>query len=117
MDPRVDAYARLLVERCVDVQPGWQVMVLSTPWARPIVERVLELIGEREAYALLRLDFANEHLPVAHAWTRTAPDGLVEQLAPADLHTVESMDARITISAPLNTRDGKASFLRSGRPG
>ena len=24
-DPRVEAYARLLVERCVDVQPGWQV--------------------------------------------------------------------------------------------
>jgi len=105
-DARVDAYARLLVERCIDVQPGWQVMVLSTPWARPVVERVLELIGERGAYALLRLDFANEHLPVPHAWTRTAPDELAERLAPAELHTVESIDARITISAPLNTRDG-----------
>lgn len=105
-DERVGAYARLLVERCVDVQAGWQVLVLSTPWAQPLVERVLELIGEREAYALLRLDFANEHLPVPHAWTRTAPDALAERMAPADLHTVEAIDARITISAPLNTRDG-----------
>jgi aminopeptidase len=122
-DARVDAYARLLVERCVDVQPGWQVMVLSTPWAQPVVERVLELIGEREAYALLRLDFANEHLPVAHAWSRTAPDELIEQLAPAELHTVESIDARITISAPLNTRDGsdvsperQAQVRKASRP-
>ena len=106
MDPRVDEYARLLVERCIDVQPGWQVMVLSTPWAQPVVERVLELIGERGAYALLRLDFANEALPVPNAWTRTAPDALVERLAPAELQTVETIDARITISAPLNTRDG-----------
>ena len=105
-DPRVDAYAELLVDRCVGVQPGWQVMVLSTPWAQPLVERILELVGEREAYALLRLDFANEHLPVPHAWARTAPEELVRRMAPADLHTVEAIDARITVSAPLNTRDG-----------
>ena len=106
IDSRIDQYARLLVERCVDVQPGWQVLVLSTPWARPLVERVCELIGERGAYALLRLDFDNEHLPVAHAWTRSAPEALVGALAPADLHTVESIDARIMINAPENTRNG-----------
>jgi aminopeptidase len=106
VDQRIEQYARLLVERCVDVQAGWQVLVLSTPLARPVVERVCELIGERGAYALLRLDFVNEHLPVAHAWTRTAPEAVVAALAPADLHLVESIDARITITAPENTRDG-----------
>ena len=30
-DARIDAYARLLVERCLDVQPGWQVVVRSSP--------------------------------------------------------------------------------------
>ena len=106
MDPRVEQYARLLVERCVNVQPGWQVLVLSTPWARPAVERVCELIGERGAYALLRIDFDNGPLPVAHAWSRTAPDALLGSLAPADLHMVESINARITIDAPENTRGG-----------
>jgi aminopeptidase len=106
VDQRIDAYAKLLVERCIDAQPGWQVMVLSTPWARPLVERVCERLGERGAYALLRLDFTNEHLPVAHAWTRSAPEDLVTTLAPADLQTIESIDARITVTAPLNTRDG-----------
>lgn len=105
-DPRAEQYARLLVERCVDVQPGWQVLVLSTPLARPVLERVCEAIGERAAYALLRLDFAQEQLPVAHAWTRTAPEELLGKLAPADLHMVETIDARIMIAAPENTRDG-----------
>jgi aminopeptidase len=114
-DPHVEQYARLLVERCVDVQPGWQVLVLSTPWARPVVERVCELIGERGAYALLRLDFDNAHLPVTHAWTRTAPEALLGNLPPADLHVVESIDARITIDAPENTRGG--SELSAERQG
>jgi aminopeptidase len=106
LDPRIEPYARLLVERCVAVRPGWQVVVLSTPAARPLVERVCELIGERGAYALLRLDFESAHLPVTHAWTRAAPEALLGGLAPADLHTVESIDARITIDAPENTRGG-----------
>jgi aminopeptidase len=107
MDPRVEQYARLLVERCLDVQPGWQVMVLSTPAARPAVERICELIGERGAYALLRLDFDNEALPVAHAWTRTAPEELLRKgAAPADLHAMESIDARVMLNAPENTRSG-----------
>jgi aminopeptidase len=105
-DPRVERYARVLVETCIDVQPEWQVMVLSTPLAQPLVEHVCEAIGERGAYALLRLDFAQEHLPIAHAWTRTAPDELVGRMAPADLHTVETIDARITVAAPANTRAG-----------
>jgi len=105
-DPRVERYARLLVEQCIGVQPGWQVLVLSTPLGRPVVEPVLEAIGERGAYAILRLDFAQEHLPVAHAWSRTAPEELVGTLAPADLHLVETIDARMMIAAPENTRAG-----------
>jgi len=27
VDPRIEAYAKLLVERSLDVQPGWQVWI------------------------------------------------------------------------------------------
>src|SRR3954468_13813466 len=30
-DPRVEEYGRLIVERSLDVQPGWQVVVRTTP--------------------------------------------------------------------------------------
>ena len=46
-DPRIDDYARLLVDRSVGVQPGWQVFLRATPLARPLVEAVQEQIARR----------------------------------------------------------------------
>ena len=56
-DPRVDEYARLLVDRSVGVQPGWQVVVRATPLARPLVEALFEEIGRRGAYPFLQMSF------------------------------------------------------------
>src|SRR5438477_201067 len=55
VDPRVEQYARLLVERSLDVQPGWQVMVIATPLARPLVEELVRQIARRGAWPLVRL--------------------------------------------------------------
>ena len=57
-DPRVQEYARLLVERSIDVQPDWQVMVISQPAARPLLEEIVRLIGSRKAYPLVRFSYA-----------------------------------------------------------
>ena len=39
-DPRVEAYARLLVERSIDPRPGGQVLVSTTTDARPLAEEL-----------------------------------------------------------------------------
>ena len=57
-DPRVHEYARLLVDRCVGVQPGWEVLVRATPLARPLVEAVTEEIARRGAYPFIQLAWA-----------------------------------------------------------
>src|SRR5262245_35566037 len=98
--PRVDDYARLLVGRCVGVQPGWQVLVRTTPLARPLVEAVMEEIARRGAEPLLLLAFETIGGPVA----REAP---LERLRepPALLRRLwDECDAIITISAPESTR-------------
>jgi len=56
-DPRVDEYARLLVERSVGVRAGWQVCLRGTHLARPLIEAVIEEIARRGAYPLLNLSF------------------------------------------------------------
>jgi aminopeptidase len=99
-DPRVEQYARLLVERCINVQPGWQVVVQSTVLARPLVEEVLRLIGRRGAYAIPRIGFGTR------TWAGEAPEALVAQLPPITLYEAEHMDAIISIVAPENTREG-----------
>lgn len=103
-DPQIEAYARLLVERSVDVQPGWQVMVNSSPLARPLVDAVVRVIAQRGAYALVRLGYESTAL----AWALEAPETLLGEAAPAEQRTHEEIDAQIVISAPENTREMSA---------
>src|SRR6476620_548295 len=49
-DSRVERYAELLLDTCLGVERGWQVMVWSTPWARPLLEEVMKQLAERGAY-------------------------------------------------------------------
>ena len=110
-DPRNRQLAELLVDTCVGVQPGWQVVVAGTPHARPLLEEIVTLIAERDAYALLRVSFdANI---ASRTWARTAPLERVAAPAPIEQHTLESCDALIVIDAPENTRD--ASTLDAER--
>jgi aminopeptidase len=104
-DPRVERYAELLLDTCLGVQRGWQVMVWSTPWARPLVEEVLKQLGERGAYPLLRLTFSGG-LVSHRAWVRHAPLDVLSEPASLDAHTLERLDALLAIAAPENTRDG-----------
>ncbi|PWU17746.1 MAG: aminopeptidase [Candidatus Rokuibacteriota bacterium] len=102
-DPRVEAYAQLLVEHCLDVQPGWQVLVRTTPLSRPLLEEVSRLIARRGAYAIVRMDWSL--WPGNIVWASEAPEELVAQMPDVDLYASDHMDARITIEAPENTRE------------
>jgi aminopeptidase len=101
-DPRVDEYARLLVERSVAVQPGWQVAIRATPLARPLVEAVTEQIARLGAYPILLMSF--EH--VGGAFAREAPLDVLARPAPLLAQIWREVDAFISIWGPENTREG-----------
>jgi len=118
-DPRVEQYAKLLVERCVDVQAGWQVLVIGMPLGRPLVDEVVRLIARRGAYALVRLGFtlpANESV-----WTSEAPEELVAKTPRIETYQFDQIDTYIAVHAPENTREGldrtaeRSSLLRQAR--
>jgi aminopeptidase len=104
-DPRIERYATLLLDTCLHVQPGWQVLVWGTPWARPLLEEVTRQLGRRGAYALLRLTF-NGGLVYHRDWLRHAELDVIAEPAPIDVHTLEQCDALLAVAAPENTRDG-----------
>jgi aminopeptidase len=107
VDPRIEAYAELLVGRSLDVQPGWQVWINSSPLARPLIEQVVREIGRRGAYPLVRLGgAAMEDEPFETIWAAEAPEELLGEAAPADRHAWETMDAWMNIGAPENTSAG-----------
>ncbi len=105
-DPRVQEYARLLVERSIDVQPEWQVMVISQPAAQPLLEEVVRLIARRGAYPLVRYSHAMEQLPFVWTWAEEAPIEVLRKVAPADEHAWNTVDAWMMLGAPDNTREG-----------
>ena len=102
VDPRVAEYARLLVERSLGVQPGWEVLIRSTPLARPLLEEITRLLAQKSAYPILRMNWTL--FPSDDVWAAEAPAELVGELADVDRHAADHMDARITIDAPDNTR-------------
>jgi len=104
-DPRIKPYASLLLDTCLGVEPGWQVLVWAYPNARPLVEELIRQIGERGAYPVLRMTFGGG-LVYHRDWLRTAPMELISRPAPVDVHMFEHVDALVAVSAPDNTRDG-----------
>ena len=121
LDPRVTAYAKLLVERSLGVQPGWQVVIRTQPGARPLVEEIMRLIAQAGAYPLLRMNWTL--FPSDEVWAAEAPTALVGEIAPIDLYSSDHMDARITIEAPDNARgqaeitpDRRALMKRAAAP-
>src|SRR3990170_4844133 len=101
-DPRVARYAQLLVERSLDVRPGWQVLIRTTPLSRPLMEEVTRAIGRRSAYAIVRMGFGM--WPVDYDWAEEAPEWILGELPDIERYACDHMDARITIDAPDNTR-------------
>ena len=105
LDARVERYAEVLLETCLGVQRGWQVLVWGTPWARPLLEEVIKQLGERGAYPLLRLTFSGG-LVYHRAWLRHAPLDVISVPASIDVHALRECDAVLAVAAPENTRDG-----------
>ena len=104
-DPRYADLAKLLVERSLDVQPGWQVSIRATPAARELVEEICRAVARRGAYALPRLALGAERIPVPIAWAEEAPLELLERLPAIELNAVTTEDARLTILSPERTSD------------
>ncbi len=101
-DPRIDEYARLLVERSVPARSGAQIVVRSTPLARPLIEAVVEQTARTGAHTLLQLAFELVGGPFA----REAPLEILREASPLQRAIWEQADGLIVIWAPENAREG-----------
>ena len=104
-DSRLKDYAKLLVEDCIDVQAGWQVVVIGSYLGRPLFEEVVRQVARRGAYVIPRVTFGEASV-ASREWLLEAPLELLSTAAPIDQHVLGAMDALIVIDAPENTRDG-----------
>jgi aminopeptidase len=101
-DPRIDEYARLLVDRSIGVQPGWQVCVRGNHLGRPLIESVVEQIARRGAYPIVQLAF--EH--VGGPFAREAPVDVLRRTAPLQQRIWEEADGFVSIWSPESAHEG-----------
>lgn len=95
-DRRVSAYADLLLDYSIAVQPGWQVLVATTVEARPLAEELSRGLARRGAHALTRISFGGR-VPLDVAFLKERPE---LELAPLEQHVVDTCDAAIFVLAP-----------------
>jgi aminopeptidase len=91
------------VETCVDVQPGWQVLVTGGHLARPLLEEVSRLVGRHGAYAVQRVSLNGYGTNIP--WAQEAPEELLGTPAPIEAYAFDNADGWISIEAPENTRE------------
>jgi aminopeptidase len=104
VDPRLEQYAKLLVDDCVGVQPGWQVLVIAQPLARPLYQEVVRQIARRGAYVLPRINYSE--MGVDPVWLNEAPEELLREVPSIQRFELENIDCYIALLAPENTREG-----------
>jgi aminopeptidase len=97
-DPRVAAYADLLLDYSIGVQPGWQVLVATTVEAQPLAEELSRGLARRGAHALPRISFGGR-VPLDIAFLKERPD---LELAPLEQDVVDRCDAAIFVLAPAD---------------
>jgi aminopeptidase len=98
IDP--DAFAALLCDWCLDVQPGHQVLIASTTLAEPLVVALHRAVLARQAWPLLRLNPPG----LVEDFYRHAGPAQLDAYAPLELTEVKSIDAWLRVEAPANTR-------------
>ncbi|MHB8692879.1 MAG: aminopeptidase [Solirubrobacteraceae bacterium] len=95
-----DAYARLLCDWCLDVQPRQQILIASTSLAEPPILALHREILRRDAFPLLRISPPG----LSEEFYREARATQLDGFAPLELIEVEQADAWLRIDAPANTR-------------
>ena len=117
-DERFERYADLLLDTCIEVQPGWEVLVVGHPQSRALLDEIGAGLARRGAYCVFQLAFGNVIGAADRSWSREASLELVSQPSKLQSHLFENCDAIVAVQAPENTRDGSSidpEKLNAGR--
>jgi aminopeptidase len=96
-----EAFAALLCEWCLQVEPGQQVLVSSSPLAEPLVVSLHAALLRRGAWPIVRLVPAQ----LQSDFYVYAQDVHLDGFAPIELEEAQAIDSRLSISAPANTTE------------
>ena len=95
-----DRFAALLVDYCLEVRAGQQILIRSTTLAAPLLLALQRAVLERDAWPLVRPSLPDQE---AQFWA-AARDVHLDAFPATDLTEAQGIDAFLRIDAPENTR-------------
>lgn len=101
-DSMIVKFARTLVRYSLDIQPGDVLLARTTTLAVPLLQEVYREALEAGANVIPRLSFDGQE----ETFLRSASEEQLAWVSPIDRAEMETITARLTISAPYNTRGG-----------
>ncbi|GGE06896.1 aminopeptidase [Marinithermofilum abyssi] len=99
-DPRINKMAAVIVDHSIRAKKGEQILINSSPLARPLIEEVYRLIVRRGAHPIVNLGATYRRI-----FFEEASDEQLNQVPDIIRYQLENADATITIDAPENRRD------------
>lgn len=100
MDPRIQRWARTLVQYCLSIQPGELLAISATPAAEELIAEVYRETLRAGGHPVLNLSLpANREIAL-----KEASEEQLTWISPAEQAIVNTMDARLHIMSDTNTR-------------
>ncbi|MFT4537051.1 MAG: aminopeptidase [Saprospiraceae bacterium] len=115
----IEKYAKLLVEYCLELQPGDKVQIATTHLSEPLLQSLQKEILEAGAHPHYSIAFNNQD----RIYLENASDAQLEYVPNSYIETMETFDAYLFIQASFNTKNlqnidpaksRKATAARSG---
>ncbi len=101
MNPLLQNYAQLLVNYCIDVQPGDQVLVNSTTLAEPLLKYVHDEVIKAGGF----IHFDIELEGVQSSFYQYANKDQLNYISPLKQYALSNFDCYLVIRAPYNIKD------------
>ncbi|MFK8103509.1 MAG: aminopeptidase [Saprospiraceae bacterium] len=101
MNPILEKYANLLVNYCVDIQPGDKLFVKSTTLAEPLVREVYRAALRAGATVDVSLAFREQNKILL----AEGNDAQLDHVSPLNKTSIETYQAYLFIRAPFNLRE------------
>lgn len=98
MNPILEKYANLLVNYCVEIKPGDQLLVKSTTLAEPLIREVYRQAVRAGAHVDVDLDFREK----GRIFNQEAGEEQLKRISPLYKKAMEEYDAYLYIRAPFN---------------
>ncbi len=99
-DERIGKIAEILVRYSLNVQPGENVIIRSTPLAEPLIKAAYREILRAGGHPLLEITFSD----MDEIFFKEASEDQLRYISPLRRWVVENMDAVLTIMASSNTK-------------